>query len=76
MKADKIEINFIRGNHTVNTIEIEPEDIAVINEALKVTYNALSRQWVDSITGGFSTIANSIHGFEEKIKDLMVKIHD
>lgn len=76
MKADKIEINFIRGNHVVNTIEINPSDIAVINESLKIAYNALSKKYLDCTVGGFRSIADSIVEYEEKVKDLIGKIHD
>lgn len=76
MKADKVEINFIRGNHVVNTIEIEPADISVINEALKIAYNSLSQKYIDCVTGGFKSISESIVQYEGKVKELIGKIHE
>lgn len=75
MKVDRIEINFIKNNHAINTVEIDPEDINIINESLKIAYSGLSKKYVDCITGGFNSVAGSVLEYEEKVKDLIGKIH-
>lgn len=76
MKPDRIEINFIKNNHSINTIDLELEDIGIINESLKIAYNALSKKYLECTTGGFKSVANSIVQYEEKVKELIGKIHD
>lgn len=76
MKVDKVEINLIRGSHVVNTIEIEPEDINIINESLKIAYSTLSKKCVECATDGFKWLGDALVPYIEKIKELIGKIHD
>ena len=76
MKADRIEINFIKNNHAINTIELEQGDIDVINESLKITYNTLSKKYIECITGGLKSISDSILKYEDRVKDLIGRLHE
>lgn len=76
MKVDRIEINFIKNNHSINTIELEPGDLDIINESLRVAYNGLSKKYVECISGGFTSVSDSIIKYEEKVNELIGKIHE